>query len=139
MTEMRRDPRRATPPDASCPGILVAVPRSGGRTSVIVTTVAVMSQAVTAPAIATAVPAAPHPDPPTTLSTAAPLTKRESAAMPTATATHTGRGSSISKAVAGIVRVARPRAVPEVIRPSCAAGIRTVNRAPTLDNSITDQ
>lgn len=86
MTEMRRDPRRATPPDASCPGILVAVPRSGGRTSVIVTTVAVMSQAV-----------------------------------------------------AGIVRVARPRAVSEVIRPSCAAGIRTVNRAPTLDNSITDQ
>uniref|UniRef100_UPI0024312353 hypothetical protein n=1 Tax=Microbacterium lacticum TaxID=33885 RepID=UPI0024312353 len=67
MTEMRRDPRRATPPDASCPGILVAVPRSGEGTSVIVTTVAVMSQAVTAPAIATAVPAAPHPDPPTTL------------------------------------------------------------------------
>ncbi|WP_454157646.1 hypothetical protein [Microbacterium lacticum] len=63
MTEMRRDPRRATPPDASCPGILVAVARSGGRTSVIVTTVAVVSQAVTAPAIATAVPAAPHPRP----------------------------------------------------------------------------
>lgn len=59
--------------------------------------------------------------------------------MPTATTTHTGRSSSISKAVAGIVRVARPRAVSEVIRPSCAAGIRTVNRAPTLDNSITDQ